>query len=58
LREGGRTSEISYPWKCKLTKDRETCPKVPPFEAVSKACKAIGLRLVAQPVRDSALPRS
>jgi probable addiction module antidote protein len=33
------------------------CGAGPPFEAVSKACKAVGLRLVAQPVRDSALPR-
>jgi hypothetical protein len=31
MKGDGRTSEISYPWKCKLTEGRERCSKALPL---------------------------
>jgi hypothetical protein len=37
MKEGGRTLEISYPWKCKLTEGRERCSKVLPFLTLAQS---------------------
>jgi len=50
--EVGRTSELSYPWKCKLTRGSQQCPKILPQLTLAQMP---GVRHPAEPGRRAAV---